>query len=81
MYWFTIDGEGQQQFAVLIIQLLPPNQVRISWSTAFPGYTLQSASSPLGPWNNVLLPVATIGNEFVVIDTLGPTPKFYRLFR
>jgi len=77
----VVQGAANSFQPVLIIQLLPPNQVRISWSTAFPGYTLQSASSPLGPWNNVLLPVATIGNEFVVIDTLGPTPKFYRLFR
>jgi len=66
---------------VLTIQLLPPNQVRISWSTAFPGYTLQSAPSPLGPWMNTGLPVLNLGSEYVVIDTIGPTPKFYRLFK
>ena len=66
---------------VLTIQLLPPNQVRISWSTAFPGYTLQSAPSPLGPWMNTGLPVLNLGSEYVAIDTIGASPKFYRLFK
>ena len=31
----------------LYIQLWPTNQVRISWSTAYPGYTLQSKTRPV----------------------------------
>ena len=65
----------------LKIRLAPPNQVRLSWSTAFSGFTLQSAPLLGGPWTNVALPVIVIGNEFVVFDTIGAGPKFYRLFK
>jgi concanavalin A-like lectin/glucanase superfamily protein len=79
----VIQGNPNNVIAqpVLTIQLLPPNQVRISWSTAFPGYTLQSAPSPLGPWMNAGLAVLNLGSEYVAIDTIGASPKFYRLFK
>jgi subtilisin-like proprotein convertase family protein len=70
--------------ASLTIQPWPGNLLRISWSTNFPGETLQySTSSPNGPWLNVrtppATPVAIEGNSFVVYDPIGPVPKFYRL--
>jgi subtilisin-like proprotein convertase family protein len=63
----------------LYIQLWTNNMVRISWSTNFPNLTLQFASSPLGPWIDVSLPVTIEGNRFVVYDVIGPAPRFYRL--
>jgi hypothetical protein len=69
----------------LNIQLWPTNQVRLSWSTAFPGYTLQGNPGLFGTWSNVAFPPAagvfTIGNEFVVYDPIGPVSKYYRLLQ
>ena len=70
---------------VLTIQLgTPPcvgGQLRLSWLAAFPGFTLQYAFSPVGPWFDANLPVTIVGNDFVVCDTLGAAPKFYRLLK
>ena len=41
----------------LNIQLWPTNQVRLSWSTAYPGYTLQSKLGLFGTWANAGLTV------------------------
>jgi len=63
----------------MIIQPWPGNLLRISWSTAFAGETLQWAPSPAGPWSNVNLPVVIEGTEYVVYDPLGTEPRYYRL--
>ena len=65
----------------LTIQFWPGNQVRISWSTAFPGYTLQSKTGLVGTWVNAGLTVTVVGDEYVAFDTIGAVPKFYRLFK
>jgi hypothetical protein len=65
----------------LNIQLWPTNQVRLSWPTAFTGFTLQSAPGLFGPWTSAGLTVTVVGNEFVAFDTIGPGPKYYRLFK
>jgi hypothetical protein len=65
----------------LTIQLWPTNQVRISWSTAYPGFTLQSKLGLFGVWADAGLPVTVVGNDFVVLDTIGPGPKYYRLIK
>ena len=70
-----------QSQPTLSIQLGPANQVRVSWSTAFPGYTLQSRFGMSGTWAGAGLTVTVVGNEFVGFDTVGPGPKYYRLFK
>ena len=60
---------------------MPANQVRISWSTAYPGYTLQSKLGLFGAWINAGLPVTVVGTEYVVFDAIGPVPKYYRLIK
>ncbi len=65
----------------LTVQFWPGNLVRISWSTAFPGYTLQSKIGLLGAWANAGLPITVVGDEYVAFDTVGPVPKFYRLIK
>jgi hypothetical protein len=34
-----------------------------------------------GPWTSAGLTVTAVGNEFVAFDTIGPGPKYYRLFK
>jgi subtilisin-like proprotein convertase family protein len=65
----------------LNIQLYSTNQVRLSWPTAYIGYTLQSSPSLFGPWTNAGLAVTVVGNEFVAYDNIGSGPKYYRLFK
>ena len=65
----------------LAIQLWPVNQVRLSWPSAYPGYTFQSKLGLFGVWANAGLSVTMVGNQFVVFDTIGPVPKYYRLFK
>jgi hypothetical protein len=70
---------------VLQISLASADTVRISWSTAYPGYTLQSKLGLFGTWGSVAFPPATgvfvIGGEFVVYDTIGTVDKYYRLIK
>ncbi len=68
-------------YPTLYIHIWPPNQVRLSWQTAYLGYTLQSKSSLFGLWANAALPVTTVGSEYVVFDIIGPSPKYYRLIK
>jgi subtilisin-like proprotein convertase family protein len=70
--------------ATLTILPWPGNLLRLSWSTNYPGETLQfSTVSPNGPWQNVQSPPATpvtiIGPEYVVFDPMVAVPKYYRL--
>ena len=65
----------------LSIRYSTSSQVRLSWSTAYPGYALQSKSDLLGAWVNAGLTVSVVGNEFVAFGTIGPVPKYYRLFK
>jgi hypothetical protein len=67
--------------APLQIQLWTNNQVRISWSNAFPFGILQFADSPLGPWSNANLPATLVAGQFVVFDTIGQVPRYYRLLQ
>jgi len=66
----------------LAIRLATANQLRLSWPTAYTGYTLQAKLGLFGTWVNAVPPAtlpAIIGNEYVVFDILGSVPKFYRL--
>jgi hypothetical protein len=70
----------------LFIELWPGNLVRISWPTVFTGYTLQYTTALTGGvWAEVPFPPATgvftIGDEFVVFDPIGATPRYYRLIK
>jgi hypothetical protein len=64
----------------LTIQAWTNGEVRISWPTNFTGFTLQYSYSLTPPvWANVNQPVITADGQFVVFDTVGPVPKYYRL--
>ncbi len=66
---------------VLAIQPSSTNQVRLSWSTGFTGYTLQSELGLSGTWANAELTVNVVSNEYAAFDTIGPGPKYYRLLK
>ena len=64
----------------LSIRYWTGNQVRLSWLTNYPGYTLESKLGLSGTWTagpreNV------VGDEFVAFDTIGAGAKYYRLFK
>jgi hypothetical protein len=63
----------------LDIHAWPPNQVRLSWPTAYPEYALQSEPGLAGVWADAGLPVTVVSNQFVAFDTILPGSKYYRL--
>jgi hypothetical protein len=68
----------------LHIQIWTNDQVRISWSVAYPGYTLQYETSSGGPWTDIPAPGSDyniVGNEYVVLDTIRSTETLYRLYK
>lgn len=65
----------------LAIRLGTTNQLRLSWSAAYPGYTLQSKLGLFGAWAHAGLSATVVGNEYVAPDTIGPLPKYYRLIK
>jgi hypothetical protein len=70
-----------QSLPSLAIRLGTANQVRLSWPTAYPGFTLQSKLGLFGTWANAGLSAGVVGNEYVALDTIGPLPKYYRLIK
>jgi hypothetical protein len=66
---------------VLAIELWTGNRVRISWSTAYPGYTLQSKLGLFGVWAPAGLAVNVVGNRYIAYDNIGAVPKYYRLIK
>jgi hypothetical protein len=65
----------------LSIRYSTNNQVRLSWFTAYPGYTLQSKYDLFGAWGDAGLMVNVVGDEYVAFGTIGSASKFYRLFK
>ena len=54
--------------------------VLVTWPTAFPGYTLQSATVLKSPtWNTVSPPPVTVGSFYTVTNPASGGGKFYRL--
>jgi hypothetical protein len=72
---------GTLPIGQLQIQLWTNNQVRLSWSSAFPYGIVQYANSLFGPWFDLNLPSTQIGARFVVFDTIGNVPRYYRLIQ
>lgn len=59
-----------------------PGQLRLAWSTNFPGYALESAGSPdAQSWEAVTNAPAVSGGEYGVEIQAGPEQRFFRLVR
>ena len=62
-----------------------PDKVRLHWSTAYPGYRLQSVSNLVGippPFEPVPISPAISGGRFNVTNHIaGTTNQFYRLYK
>jgi hypothetical protein len=54
---------------------LDPTLLRLGWLPAAPGYTLEEAPTPLGPWT----PSFSQDNPQVLVFDLNDPPRFYRL--
>jgi hypothetical protein len=80
-FYRVLQGSPTPEPPRLSIQFSTNNQVRLSWSTAYPGYTLQSENGLTGKWANAGLPVNAVGSEYVAFDVIGPVPKYYRLIK
>jgi large repetitive protein len=68
---------------VLAIERYSSTQVQISWPAALTNFALQFNTSlqPANAWTNVGTPPLTVGDQRVVIDSIGPATKYYRLKR
>src|SRR5204863_9106664 len=58
------------------------NQVVLSWSTGYTGYSLQSTPALLpASWKAVTNSVVVVGANYVVTNNTGEASRFYRLSR
>jgi hypothetical protein len=80
-FYRVLQGSPTPQPPRLSIQFSTSNQVRLSWSTAYPGYTLQSENGLTGTWANAGLSANAVGSEYVAFDNIGSVPKYYRLIK
>jgi len=59
---------------------LVAGQVQLSWSDAYPGYGVQTKPAvPGGSWSWTSLTVTHQTGQYSASDTVGASPKFYRL--
>ena len=71
----------QSEAPWLSVRYSTNNQIRISWSTAYTGYSLQSETGLTGTWASAGLTNSVVGSEYVAFATIGQGPKFYRLIK
>ena len=67
--------------ALLSIQFVPPNRIRLAWPVALSNFTLEYKPllATTNYWSNVPNPVTVSGNQNVVNDTNTAPQRFYRL--
>jgi hypothetical protein len=63
----------------LSIQPWPVNQVRISWPTSSPGYSIEQSSSVTGGWGDAGLSIGVEGSENAAYAPITTGPQFFRL--
>jgi fibronectin-binding autotransporter adhesin len=56
-----------------------PNQVRVHWSTAYPGWTAQQAGTPTGSFSAVPQLPAIVNGRYALTNLTTTTNQFYRL--
>lgn len=56
-----------------------PTQVRVHWSTAYPGWTAQQAGAPTGGFNPVPQTPAIVNGRYALTNLAKTTNQFYRL--
>jgi hypothetical protein len=70
-----------QPVPLLTILQIPPDKVRLSWSSSLTNSVLQRNSDPAqtGGWSNAPGTPTVIGNQRVLTNTIGASNQFYRL--
>ncbi|HMJ90572.1 MAG TPA: hypothetical protein VK530_12205, partial [Candidatus Acidoferrum sp.] len=58
---------------------IAPNKVRVDWSTAYPGWTLQRADKVLGAFTNSALTPVIFGGRYVQTNLSAVNNEFFRL--
>jgi len=55
------------------------DKVRVHWSTAYPGWTLQQAGKVLGAFNSSSVTPVIFGGRYMQTNAATQTNQFYRL--
>lgn len=63
----------------LTIQVWPGNQLRITWPTTAPGYTLEQSSDVSSGWAASAIPVGVEAAEYAAYAPITTEPQFFRL--
>jgi autotransporter-associated beta strand protein len=58
-----------------------PNKVRIHWSTAYPDFRPQQASTVAGAFSNVSQSPVIVGGRYALTNITANSNRFYRLFK
>lgn len=76
------NGTLVQPLPVLGVKFVPPNLVRLSWSSALSNYALEFKSpiTAVG-WSAVPTVPVIVGNERQVTESNQQSPRYYRLHR
>jgi len=65
----------------LTIEPWTGNQVRLSWSTAYPNFAVQRQPALFGVWTIPGLTVTQVGGRYVAYDSILPVQQYYRLIK
>jgi hypothetical protein len=76
----AIDDFSFRAVPELQISSVNPAGLRFSWSTNYPGYSLQSAATPsAASWDAVTNTPGTVGSEFSIEVDATEAQRFFRL--
>ena len=74
-----LNAKYNTALSALSIQLIPGNQIQLSWAIPNTSVELQSSSNAGGPFNYSSLMTSNVGITNMAIDAIDSTAKFYRL--
>jgi autotransporter-associated beta strand protein len=84
-YWVELFGLPCGPPTVQVAKDSAPGNVRVQWSTAYPGWRLQSVNAMNGPppypFGNVSGLLSIVEGKYTVTNVAGGMQRFYRLTR
>lgn len=84
-YWMELFGLPCPPPRLHIADDTAPGNARLHWSTAYPGWTLQSVNSLRSPgsnvFSNVLTPPVVVEGRYTVTNSTASPRQFFRLIR
>jgi hypothetical protein len=78
---YTLDVQGSDCVPRLNITQVATNRVKLDWTTASAGYSLESSNSfvPGFGWPTVPSTPVVVNSRFTVTNTLNTSNQFFRL--